>query len=632
MRVTLVQLPVVRHDVGNLAPPLGLLCVAAALERRGIEVAVRDFNVRGVLHPSSIDAGFYRHAAGAIQDTAPDLVGFTSMGVESHVGLELARRLKAEDPHLRTVLGGPHFSAIAREVLTLFPWIDHVILGEGERPACELVEALRHGRSPHAISNVASRDGHGVILNRELKPHRDLDVLPFPAYHLVDLNDYFTANPSRVLHFEHGRGCALRCAFCYSLGHWGQGEQVKRIDHVVKLAHRHRELGAHHLFFVGDNLVNNMRWATALGHALRDADLGLTWNAYATSAQLTPEVLQSLGSSGCVGLFIGIDAVTDSLQKRVKKRYYRGWDSLHALIERCKGNGIRPTLSMLVGDDTASPHDAEMTFRTALEASSLGCGIRMNTLSIYNGTAIDHDLRARELEYCEIKPRLLFDSFPLNHRNELAQAHPRLFPFHSALAPRADFESMAASSFIAVSLLRGFKRTLCAWVKSGQDCWDLVQRVRAESGDLCGLPAQRRRDHVRETFIEHFEGRQKAPDVCAAFEQDRAEYLLRDGEPTLIEVDGGGRSGTFRLSRMTLASAPLPAPCGGKDDEPEAQNDPVIARLYFRHEGATRILPVSCRGVELVSRLVLARHDGSVSLSRAEVDGLCDIGLLAPAS
>ena len=234
MRITLVQPPSNRYDTSELAPPVSLLSVAAVLEEDDVDVSLVDLNVMGLRDPGFVDVAFYRKASECIAATNPDVVGFTSMALESHICLELGRLVKTLDPSVRVVLGGPHFTAIAQEVLEFYPWVDYVIVGEGELPARMLLRYLRGKVSTSEFSNIAHRRHGEFALNREFKPYSTLNDLPFPAYHLVDLEEYFRLNPYRVLDIEHARGCALRCAFCYSPVHWGQGEQTKRIDRIVE--------------------------------------------------------------------------------------------------------------------------------------------------------------------------------------------------------------------------------------------------------------------------------------------------------------------------------------------------------------------------------------------------------------
>ncbi len=91
MRLTLVQPPNGLYDCYDLAPPLGLLTIAAAVEEDGVDVALLDMNLLGLRDRSWSRGDFYHRALSSIADTNPDVVGFTSMVVESHVCLEMAK-------------------------------------------------------------------------------------------------------------------------------------------------------------------------------------------------------------------------------------------------------------------------------------------------------------------------------------------------------------------------------------------------------------------------------------------------------------------------------------------------------------------------------------------------------------
>ncbi|HYJ79250.1 MAG TPA: cobalamin-dependent protein, partial [Longimicrobiaceae bacterium] len=190
MKVLLINPPNNFNDTFELAPPVGLLSLGAAVREEGVDVELLDFNLRATADHAFVQQGFYERALGEIAARAPDAVGLTSMVVNSHVALELARRIKAADPGVHVVLGGTHFSAIAEEVLSLYPWIDFVVKGEGELPFRALVRALRAGRrltAEGAVRGVAFRHGGGIVSSHEKKPFGSMDELPAPAYDLVDL-------------------------------------------------------------------------------------------------------------------------------------------------------------------------------------------------------------------------------------------------------------------------------------------------------------------------------------------------------------------------------------------------------------------------------------------------------------
>ncbi len=128
MRIVLVNPPKTEWERDEIAPPLGLLRLAAVAQEAGVSVAIEDYNLLYHLLPE-LRANFYEVATARLEALDADIYGFTSMAVDSHVSLELARRLKAHRPKRVTVLGGPHFSSLAPALCGRYPWIDHVITG-----------------------------------------------------------------------------------------------------------------------------------------------------------------------------------------------------------------------------------------------------------------------------------------------------------------------------------------------------------------------------------------------------------------------------------------------------------------------------------------------------------------------
>jgi ribosomal peptide maturation radical SAM protein 1 len=151
-----------------------------------------------------------------------DLVGFSVCFSQLPATLLTARRLKRLRPQLPIVLGGSTCApAIASSLLTVFPEINFVIVGEGEMPLLSLCRYLA-GTSPEPGPRVLARS----LLPRPASAEpfslehsaqiTDLDALPVP-----DFDDYFAELRQTGLNFipalpvEFSRGCWWnRCAFC----------------------------------------------------------------------------------------------------------------------------------------------------------------------------------------------------------------------------------------------------------------------------------------------------------------------------------------------------------------------------------------------------------------------------------
>ena len=238
----------------ELSPPLGLLRLGTVARNLGVEVSILDFNLLYHLDDEFQDSSFYQKASEVLLAHYADVYGSTSMGIDSHIGLELARLVKEGKANTITVFGGPHFSSIANDLLDTYPWVDFVIEGEGETPFKELIEAHIKNKK-HIVSELVGLQGRGSLFTSQLQ-NIGLRKLPFIDYDLVDLKPYFQVNPLRIFNFEGGRGCRYKCTFCYSPTHYS-GFRDFDVETKLEEIYRLKKLGINHLFFVEDNFLNN---------------------------------------------------------------------------------------------------------------------------------------------------------------------------------------------------------------------------------------------------------------------------------------------------------------------------------------------------------------------------------------
>jgi anaerobic magnesium-protoporphyrin IX monomethyl ester cyclase len=120
--------------------------------------------------------------------------------------LEVAQKIKALNPAVKILLGGPEVSYDWQEVIAL-PQIDFIITGEGEIP---FTEFLQFYPSVNHISNLASKKDTEIIYAQkavtfDLEKYRN--ILPYK-------NDDVQSLYNRVLYIETSRGCPYKCEFC----------------------------------------------------------------------------------------------------------------------------------------------------------------------------------------------------------------------------------------------------------------------------------------------------------------------------------------------------------------------------------------------------------------------------------
>jgi radical SAM superfamily enzyme YgiQ (UPF0313 family) len=204
---------------GVLFPPLGLLYIAAYMEREGHQVVVRDLAIRK--RKENIDFKEY------------DVVGISTDTTRHRQALQLAESAKTMG--CTVVMGGPHPGYVDEEILSTRK-VDFIVRGEGEATFSELVAALqkKDGRL-HSIQGI-SFFSNGELVRTPPRPFvENLDSLPLPARHLINMEDYRRTNfgGRSITPLITSRGCPYQCAFCASSHFFGTRVRTRSIELVL---------------------------------------------------------------------------------------------------------------------------------------------------------------------------------------------------------------------------------------------------------------------------------------------------------------------------------------------------------------------------------------------------------------
>ena len=164
--------------MGNIYPRIGIGSIAAFLLHNGQEVQILDPELTRL----NLD-----QIKSEIRKVKPDLVGLPAYTEEIHQAANLAKAIKDVNPKIITVVGGPHASAEPVQVLTEFSSFDIAVYGEGEQTMLDLTNERK---TLDEIMGIAFRKGDELKLNRPRPLIKNFDTLPFPAWHLYELDKY----------------------------------------------------------------------------------------------------------------------------------------------------------------------------------------------------------------------------------------------------------------------------------------------------------------------------------------------------------------------------------------------------------------------------------------------------------
>ena len=299
-------------------PPLGVLYLASYLrEQQGHETSLVDMKVHG------LQTG---EAARRILAQKPDVVGISSITLDSGVMAELAAAIKAASPETAIVCGGPHPTAYCDETIA-DPNVDYVVLGEGEQTLAELLARLDGGNEPDGIPGLVYRRGDDVVRSDSRIDLAAIDSLPLPAWDLIRMPDYWDAPRVAFIYAKReymvitsSRGCPFGCAYCHkTLGRkWRPRAPEKVVDEIETLT---REHGVREIVFVDDmtNLDGERLNSIARQIIERDLGLALSFPVGFRADLLQAETVRLLKRAGMYRCMVAVETASPRLQEKVHK-------------------------------------------------------------------------------------------------------------------------------------------------------------------------------------------------------------------------------------------------------------------------------------------------------------------------
>ncbi|MDE2071482.1 MAG: B12-binding domain-containing radical SAM protein [Patescibacteria group bacterium] len=349
---------------------LGILRVAAVLERAGVTVEVLDLS--GISN--------YTHAVeDFVRSSDSTLFGLTATTPQLPPAVNIATAIKALRPDAKVILGGPHVTLChaaykkelkrnvangrgAAAMAQLQEHFDVLVAGDGE-------EAIFIATQPDAPKVVDADDPKSSLFLTD----QMLEGLPWPARHLVDIESYrYQIEGAPALSLIAQLGCPFGCGFCGGR----ESSMLRRIrmrsseNIVQEMVHLWRTTGKTGFMFYDDELNVNKNVVELMERIARtQRDLGVQWKlrGFVKSELFTHEQAEVMYEAGFRWLLVGFESGAERILTNINKKASREDNSACMSIARKAGLKVKALMS--IGHPGETGETIEETRRWLLDVA-----------------------------------------------------------------------------------------------------------------------------------------------------------------------------------------------------------------------------------------------------------------------
>lgn len=345
-------------------PPTDLMYLASIAEACGFEAMIRDYSQGG--------------------DFITDLREFQPNYLVANIAtptfqsdIMTVKLAKETIPSLFTIVKGAPFLTYNTNTIYENPFVDYVIIGEPELTLKELLE----GYPLCEIKGLCYRENFQPVLNEKRPFIENLDVLPFPARHLVDNSIYRRPDNGKVQAvIKVARGCPFHCFFCLATPVSGSKVRTRSPQNIVaEIKECVERYKITNFLFWSDIFNFNRKWTLDLCKEIIDSGLKITWSSNTRADTMDDEMAQLMYKSGCRLVSIGVESGSQIMLDNIGKKI--SLDDIRNTVKILKKNKIKIYNYFVIGLPWETEETVDETIKFAIELDS-------NFISFYTATPL----------------------------------------------------------------------------------------------------------------------------------------------------------------------------------------------------------------------------------------------------
>lgn len=419
-------------------PPLDLLNCGAILEREGIKAEVIDARANPIGHAEIAERakGFDK----VFLTSSPiDRWQCPNLDIESL--FQLARAVPKENLYIMGVHG-----TLYPELILERSGARAVIRGEPEMTVLELCKTDELSD----VKGIVYRKDERTVTN-ENRPMLNIEDLPMPAYHLIDINRYeYEILGKRLALLEATRGCPFSCIYCL-LDMYGKrsyrkksiGKIKREVDYTIET------VGAESIYFIDLEFTLDR----VLVHQLCDHIIGkgyaVSWCCQTRADTVDIELLKKMRKAGCRLIHYGVETGSEKVIGIIDKRI--NLSDIEKGVAMTKKAGIETACFFMFGFPGETEADMEATIRFAKRLNPTYASFHI--AAPYPGTRLYEMAESKELF-----PEAYVKEYPIERLEEQVRRAFKAFYIRPAYILDRILHGSPATWIRQMKLFLGFMR------------------------------------------------------------------------------------------------------------------------------------------------------------------------------
>ena len=345
-------------------PPTDLMYLASIAESCGFEAIIRDYSQGGNFEAD-------------LKEFQPNYL-VANIATPTFKSDMMAVKLAKEIvPSICTIVKGAPFLTYNTNTIYENPFIDYVIIGEAELTLKDILDGV-----PNCdILGICYRENFQPVKNDKRPFIEDLDILPFPARHLVDNSIYRRPDNGKVQAvIKVARGCPFHCFFCLATPVSGAKVRTRSPENIVaELKECVEKYNIKNFLFWSDIFNFNREWTLELCQKIIESGLKITWSSNTRADTMDDEMAKMMYKSGCRLVSIGVESGSQKMLDNIGKKITL--DDIRNTVKILKKNKIKIYNYFVIGLPWETEETVEETINFAIELDS-------NFISFYTATPL----------------------------------------------------------------------------------------------------------------------------------------------------------------------------------------------------------------------------------------------------